>query len=83
MPEYILAKINDYSIDDYPLKLNAMIERLAEIIKSHHFSAEISRFIPMDIQERTLGRDIFKEFLTNEIKELLLETKGVVRLSRD
>lgn len=64
--QFILSKINDYKISDYPTKLEHTIENLEKIIHSEGFHNEISRFIPLDIQERTLKKDKFKDFLINE-----------------
>ena len=73
--EYVLAKIKDYNVENYPKKLNAIINRLDSIVRSRGFMDEMSRFIPIDVQERTLKKEKFLEFLVNEVKELLLEVK--------
>ncbi len=76
--DYIQAKIKDYHIENYIVKLNQMMTQLREIIMGAAFFNEISRFIPMDVQERTFKNESFKEFLFSEIQELLDETKKVV-----
>ena len=73
--EYVLAKIKDYNVENYPKKLNDIINRLDSIVRSRGFMDEMSRFIPIDVQERTLKKEKFLEFLVNEVKELLLEVK--------
>lgn len=69
--QFILSKIRDYKITDYPSKLNAMIANIEKIIYSDPFHNELSRFIPLDVQERTLRKEKFKDFLVNETQILL------------
>ncbi len=71
--EYVLAKIHDYKVDDYPEKLKWTINHLDEIVHGKMFMDEMSRFIPIDVQERTLKKPKFLEFLAGEDKALLLE----------
>lgn len=76
--DYILAKISDYQEQAYPEKLNEMINRVDEIVRSKEFKDEISRFIPLDILERTLQKEKFIDFLINENKSLLLQVKKII-----
>lgn len=76
--DYILAKISDYQENEYPGKLNNMIERLDEIIKSKDFKNEISRFLPSEVLERTLEKGKFIDFLINENKSMLLKVKKII-----
>ncbi len=64
-------KIEDYGEADYLDKLRAMIDRLGEIVRGTPFTQEMSRFIPQDVQDRTLHRNGFGTFLTNEVQGLL------------
>lgn len=73
--ELIKRKINDYLIDDYPGKLDAMSQKLAEIIHGDRFKNEMLRFIPQDVQERTLAKDKFYQFLETEVRGLLQDVK--------
>ncbi len=65
IPEYILSKIKDYKELDYPKKLQIRSNTLAQTIQSKAFLDEMSRFIPMDVQERTLKKPHFLELLLN------------------
>ncbi|MBS0358527.1 MAG: nucleotidyl transferase AbiEii/AbiGii toxin family protein [Proteobacteria bacterium] len=76
--EYLLSKIADYKITDYTEKLNIMLKRLSEIIHGKNFHEELSRFIPVDVQERTLLKNNFLDLLTNEISSMLSEVKNIV-----
>lgn len=69
--ELINNKINDYGIHDYNKTVETMITKLPQIIHSKEFHSEMSRFIPMNIQERTLKEDKFYQFLETEISEML------------
>ena len=76
--EFILAKITDYKVDNYSDKLNDMIERIDSIVRSKGFNDEMTRFIPLDVQERTLQKAKFTEFLINENKSLLKEVQKIL-----
>lgn len=65
----------DYLIDDYPQKLATMLEHLPDIIKGDAFRNEMARFIPQDVQERTLHKEKFFVFLTAEITGLLQQVQ--------
>lgn len=69
--DYIKAKIGDYKVDDYAKKLKSMVERLDDIVRSKPFLDEMSRFIPSDVFERTIQKEKFLMFLSNEIKSML------------
>lgn len=75
--QFILSKINDYKITDYLTKLENTIANIEKIIYSEGFNNELSRFIPLDVQERTLKKDKFKDFLINETKLLLSNLKAI------
>ncbi len=69
--EWVQSKIGDYGILDYPKRLQTMWHRLPEIIHGEAFRAELGRFIPAEVQERTLHKSKFYDFLVKEIQELL------------
>lgn len=77
IPEFIQAKINDYNIIDYANKLDEKIDSIDSIIQSKTFYLEMSRFIPMNIQKKTLLKENFKNFLADEVKTLLIETRKI------
>lgn len=68
---WINNKINDYKVEHYLDKLDKILKNLPEIIHGKAFKDELHRFIPTDVQERTLKKDKFYDFLTNEIQGLL------------
>lgn len=69
--DLVSRKIHDYSIENYSGKLRATWERLPEIVRGEPFRQEMSRFLPMDVQERTLAKDKFYDFLADEVSGLL------------
>jgi predicted nucleotidyltransferase component of viral defense system len=76
--DYINSKIEDYRVEAYPDKLQNMTDRLDEIIHGKAFLNEMSRFIPMDVQERTLKKDKFLDFLTHENIRILQTVKKML-----
>lgn len=72
---WLTNKISDYGIADYTGMLDTMWKNLPEIIHGDAFKAEMSRFIPMGVQQRTLAKDKFYHHLSNEIRGLLETVK--------
>jgi len=69
--DLVNQKIKDYKIEYYPIKVKEMIERLPAILYGKEFREQMSRFLPMDVQERTLMKEKFYNFLQNEITGML------------
>ena len=78
IPDYILSKIGDYKELNFSEKLKRRTNSLAEIINSKLFLDEMSRFIPLNVQERTLKKPHFLEFLMKENTELLGRVAEIV-----
>ncbi|MDK9357993.1 nucleotidyl transferase AbiEii/AbiGii toxin family protein [Lelliottia sp. V106_10] len=72
---WIKNKVSDYSVEDYSGKVATMLARLPDIIKGDAFRNEMARFIPQDVQERTLHKEKFFIFLTAEITGLLQQVQ--------
>lgn len=73
--DLINKKINDYQIANYVIKLEEMIVRLPQIILSKEFKEQMSRFLPLNIQQRTLLKEKFYTFLQNETSTMLNSLK--------
>lgn len=73
--ELVNKKINDYKISDYLAKLDVMVKKLPKIIHGEAFRNEMLRFIPEDVQQRTLSKDKFYTFLETEVVGLLEEVR--------
>lgn len=65
-PALIRNKIRDYSATDYRMNAERLVGRLPDIIHGKEFRAQMSRFIPLDVQERTLLKDKFLVLLEQE-----------------
>ena len=73
--EFIQQKIKDYKISDYGERLSYTITALPSMIGDGQFKNQMSRFIPMSAQERTLSKNKFFIFLEEELKRILMETQ--------
>ena len=69
--ELIQRKREDYGATDYGDKAKRFIRRLPEILHGRDFRDQMSRFIPADVQERTLRKEKFLALLEAETAELL------------
>lgn len=74
--EWVANKIKDYRIDDYAVRLDDMRGRLPDIVRGTAFATEMSRFLPDDVQQRTLAKPKFLDFLAAEIDGLLGEVRA-------
>ncbi|MBI5447146.1 MAG: nucleotidyl transferase AbiEii/AbiGii toxin family protein [Gammaproteobacteria bacterium] len=81
-PLFIQKKIADYHITDYREKLENTYNSINEIIKSKEFIDEMSRFIPSDVQERTLRKEKFLDYLIDEIKLQLNEVNKLIFIDK-
>lgn len=76
--EFIRAKIRDYKITAFPEKVEDMLEHLPDIVHGKGFREQMSRFLPQEVQERTLEKEKFYIFLLNEMRQLFSEVKDGV-----
>lgn len=72
---WLANKLSDYRIEDYLTNLDIMWQRMPEIIHGTAFKNEMIRFIPTDVQERTLAKEKFFDYLSKEIRGLFAEVK--------
>ena len=69
--ELIQRKREDYGATDYGEKAESFIGRLPGILHGSEFRDQMSRFIPVDVQEGTLRKEKFLALLEAETAELL------------
>ncbi len=69
--DWVQNKIKDYRITDFESRLEKLWRDLPDIVHGDGFLAEMARFLPMDIQERTFRKEKFRDFLVCEIKDML------------
>ena len=68
--EWVRNKVLDYGAAEYAKTVAKLIERLPKIINGKEFRDQMSRFLPMDVQERTLAKDKFLSLLAKELTAL-------------
>src|SRR3546814_11611197 len=71
--QWVTNKVGDYGQmqADYLQKLDAMASRLPDIVSGTVFNREMSRFLPQDVQARTIQAKGFDVFLASEVADLL------------
>lgn len=74
----VLQKVTDYGISDYATKLETTAERLPNIVRSQAFAAEMRRFLPAPVFDRTLGRERFLSYLENTVSGLLRDVQSAL-----
>lgn len=75
----LARKIDDYRVDDWPVAAAALRRRLVQIVHGKEFRDTLTRFIPVDVQARTLEREGFLEHLARSIDGLLREAGDLLR----
>lgn len=70
-PGLISKKLADYSVQDYQAKIESLVSRMPEIVRSRECRTALARFLPMDVQERTLEHEQFNIYLTNSVAKTL------------
>jgi hypothetical protein len=76
--KFLLSKIKDYKIIDFDDKLEKIFHQLSQIIHGNAFRMQMSRFVPIDVQERTLKKQKFYDLLADELTLLLTQVKKKV-----
>ncbi|MGH8203110.1 MAG: nucleotidyl transferase AbiEii/AbiGii toxin family protein [Steroidobacteraceae bacterium] len=74
----LARKVRDYGVEDYARLTVQFIERLPDIVHGREFRDQMSRFIPRDVQERTLLKERFLELIERETADALRDA-GQVR----
>lgn len=77
--DYMRAKIQDYFIEDYMNLLELRMNDIEDIIKDKPFLDEISRFLPADIQARTLQKPIYLDMLVDFHQSLMNKLKRALQ----
>jgi len=74
--DLVRSKVQDYAVRDFESNAEKMIERLPGIVHGKAFTDQMGRFIPIDVQDRTLMKEKFLTVLNNE-------TVGILRQAID
>jgi predicted nucleotidyltransferase component of viral defense system len=67
----VARKIRDYGVVDYEQLTERLLDQLPGIVRGEEFHDQMSRFIPQDVQEKSLLKDRFLELLERETSEVL------------
>ena len=67
--ELLRHKLADYGATGYETKALQLIKRLPDIVHSKDFRDQMARFIPLDVQQRTLLKDKFLAVLERDTVE--------------
>lgn len=68
--ELVMQKADDYRLESYELMVHTLLKKLPQLIVSKQFTAEMRRFIPIDVLSRTLDQEKFRAYLTNTLQQL-------------
>ncbi len=71
--ELVRKKIHDYRLDDFEERLQRLIQSLSVMVSDGTFHNEMRRFLPVDVYERTLGKEKFTNYLLGSLKKLFQE----------
>lgn len=63
-------KVSDYKLEHFNKMLENFLDRLPGIVSSEAFIAEMKRFLPTDVFDRTLAQDKFQVYLQNTLAKL-------------
>lgn len=77
-PAWLMAKVADYSLIDYRGALERRLEALPGDIRGDAFSAQMTRFLPPAVIERTIARRGFLEYLISANRALLEQARAAV-----
>lgn len=69
--DLIRKKIQDYRIPNYDELLGHRLQSIDQIVSDGRFEAEMRRFLPPVVFDRTLGRGEFTGYLRHRLKTLL------------
>jgi predicted nucleotidyltransferase component of viral defense system len=68
--DLLCRKLEDYKVADYDVKVEQLVGNLSNILNSIEFHAEMKRFLPSSVLERTLEKEHFTEYLNDTLNEL-------------
>lgn len=74
--DLVNRKITDYQLDTYENMLTNLLQRLPALVTSDAFVAEMKRFLPSDVFERTLAQPKFQTYLQNTLIKLFTSVQN-------
>ena len=77
--QLVTKKAIDYKIDNvFEALLQSRIESLPKLVQSNEFSAEMKRFLPLEVVERTLNNQDFLLYLETTLYELMKSVQSEI-----
>ncbi|WP_257296747.1 nucleotidyl transferase AbiEii/AbiGii toxin family protein [Endozoicomonas sp. YOMI1] len=76
--ELVKNKVNDYRLDDFEQRLDQLIPNITEMVSGGGLKAEMRRFLPSDVYERTLGKEKFESYLSGTLQKLFSRLRGAL-----
>lgn len=74
--DLVRKKLSDYRLTDFEQALDQRIASLSGILAEGKLQAEMKRFIPTDVFDRTLGKEKFSTYLNQSLHKLLQELQN-------
>lgn len=68
--DLVKNKVSDYKLEHFSKMVENFLDRLPGIVSSEALIAEMKRFLPTDVFDRTLAQDKFKVYLQNTLEKL-------------
>ena len=75
-PELVKKKLADYRLTNFEQVLAQRIASLSGILAEGRLQAEMKRFIPTDVYDRTLGKEKFSTYLDHSLHKLLQQLQS-------
>lgn len=69
--EMLASKIADYAVEGYEQRVKDIVQRLPDIVRGTACLDALRRFLPMDVQERTLDQQKFLTYLESTVASTL------------
>ncbi len=76
--DMISQKVEEYGIEHFEDKLNARIDSIPEIVDGPEFRLEMQRFLVPSVFQNTMLHDEFREILTRNVSDVLIEARDAI-----
>lgn len=77
--DLVKNKVSDYRLQNFEVMIEQLLQKLPEMVASDAFSAEMKRFLPTDVFDRTLGQNKFKSYLNTTLLTLFKTTRDTLQ----
>ena len=76
--DLVNRKVSDYNLESFEKTLDTFLVSLPDTLAHEAFTAEMKRFLPTDVFDRTLAQNKFKVYLRNTLEELFTTVRKEV-----